>query len=160
MHHSTSELRLCNYYWHRGLVMRLEDKASSLFCFLRTPQRVCTLCNAYHVLPWKFAVFPMVWANSSHQCFLETLQQVNSTWFCAILSLCKFLSITSLPCPVVSTVGLGEVQIWICWGVNGHKENEAPFEKRDEWTACVSLCDAGSGDISYPLFSLSLEDVT
>lgn len=128
--------------------------------FSRTPQTVSTLCNAYQVPPPKFAVFPMVPSNSSHQCFLETLQQVNSTWFHAILSLCKFLSITSLPCPVVSTVGLGEVQIWICWGVNGYKENEAPFEKRDKCTACVSLRDAGSGDISYPLFSLSLQHVT
>lgn len=25
---------------------------------------------------------------------------------------------------------MGEVQIWICLGVNGYKENEAPFKKR------------------------------
>lgn len=85
-----------------------------ILVFSRTPQIVSTLRNAYKVPPSKLAVFPMAYSNSSHQCFLETLQLVNSTWFHAILSLYKFLSITSLPFFVVSAVGLDEVQIWIC----------------------------------------------
>lgn len=131
-----------------------------ILAFFPKLQIVSTLCSAYKVSASKFAVFPMASPNSSHRCFLETLQLVNSTWFHAVLSLCKFLSITGLPFPVISAVGLGEVQMWIRRGVNGYKENDAPFEKRDEWTVCVSLCDTGSGDISYPLFSLSLQDVT
>lgn len=78
----------------------------------------------------------------------------NSTWFHTVLLLCMFLSITCLPFPVISAVGLGEVQIWICWGVNVYKENEASLEGK------MSGLHTGSGDISYPLFSLSLRDIT
>lgn len=75
--------------------------------FSLTPQIVSTLCSAYKVLCSELRVFPMVSSGSSHQGFLETLQLVNSIWFHAILSLCKFLSITSLPFPVAPCCWFG-----------------------------------------------------
>lgn len=105
-----------------------------IFVFSKTPQIVSTLYSAYKVPPSKFAAFPMASSNSSHQCFLETLQLVKSTWFHAVLSLCMFLSITGLPFPVISAVGLGEVQIWIwCKCVQG--ERGSIWKPR--WVDCI-----------------------
>lgn len=97
------------------------DSQETLQCIQSTPFKVCSISHGLlqlisSVLPGDIA------ASQKHLISCHSIIVHNLIYHCPSLSL-------------PSTLGLGGVQIWISWGVNVYKGNEALFERRDELTA-------------------------
>lgn len=149
-HYWTPEHRRVNYHWHGVYLWDWETR----------PHPLHTAAHADNRFP-NLQCFP--WPPPTH---LLDYPLRHCSQSIALDSMPSFHYASSHPSPAftvlpISAVGLGEIQIWICWGVNGNKEHDSPFRK-ERWVGCLygSLCDAGSGHISYPRLSRSLQVVT